>query len=347
MYGYVYLTENLINGKKYIGQHKASNVNDDKYLGSGINLKRAIKKYGAQNFKREILAVADTRQELNVLEISLIAEYGAVTNKLFYNIAAGGDGGDTFAGLNAEQLANYAAKVRLRWSQMTPENRARVSENMRQRMLGRPKSAEHCRNLSAAKMGKNNWSPESIARMVEKRKAQIAQGIGVPPTGNRGNHDFRHDEAARLKISRAVRQARARVALERGDYLSEETRAGMREKVIARYTPETREEHSKLVRAGHARRLAEFEASGVAPPKFHWYHNPSDPKQRATFSSVEEVPDGWVSGMGKGRAGKVDRARVIALIEAGRKNADIAREVGCAASRIWEIRNDLGKTPPA
>lgn len=45
MYGYVYQTINLINGKKYIGKHK-SNVFDESYKGSGVYLSRAIKKYG-------------------------------------------------------------------------------------------------------------------------------------------------------------------------------------------------------------------------------------------------------------------------------------------------------------
>ena len=49
-YYYVYLTTNLINGKKYIGQHYGEL--DDYYLGSGSILKKAILKYGRKNFKK-------------------------------------------------------------------------------------------------------------------------------------------------------------------------------------------------------------------------------------------------------------------------------------------------------
>jgi len=53
-YGYVYLTTNLINGKRYVGQHIKSKFYKN-YYGSGKYLLRAIKKYNLKNFKIEIL----------------------------------------------------------------------------------------------------------------------------------------------------------------------------------------------------------------------------------------------------------------------------------------------------
>ena len=41
---FIYLTTNLITNEKYIGKHHGE-LNDS-YLGSGIILQRAIKKYG-------------------------------------------------------------------------------------------------------------------------------------------------------------------------------------------------------------------------------------------------------------------------------------------------------------
>ena len=55
---YVYLTTNLINGKKYIGQYYGEV--DDNYIGSGSTLKKAINKYGKGNFKKEILYMCNT-----------------------------------------------------------------------------------------------------------------------------------------------------------------------------------------------------------------------------------------------------------------------------------------------
>ena len=91
MYGYIYLTTNLINNKKYIGQHRASKFSM-KYLGSGIHLTNAIKKYGKENFKLEVLCECFSEQELNEKEKYFIKIYNAVESDDFYNIAKGGLG---------------------------------------------------------------------------------------------------------------------------------------------------------------------------------------------------------------------------------------------------------------
>lgn len=91
MYYIVYKTTNLINGKVYIGAHKTSNL-EDVYLGSGSIIKLAIAKYGKTNFKREILAVFDTAEEMFQVEAELVcSEF--ITKANNYNIKIGGSGG--------------------------------------------------------------------------------------------------------------------------------------------------------------------------------------------------------------------------------------------------------------
>lgn len=104
MYGFVYLTTNNINGKKYIGQRKYDKEEKWKdYLGSGIILSRAIDKYGRENFSKEIIEECETKATLNDREMYWIEYYDAVNSDDFYNIAKGGDGGDTTAGYSEEQ----------------------------------------------------------------------------------------------------------------------------------------------------------------------------------------------------------------------------------------------------
>ena len=69
MYGYIYKTTNLINNKTYIGQHKAKQFEPNKYIGSGLTMLKAIKKYGKNNFKCEFLEECESKEILNQREI--------------------------------------------------------------------------------------------------------------------------------------------------------------------------------------------------------------------------------------------------------------------------------------
>lgn len=89
---YIYITTNNINGKQYIGQHKGEP--DDSYLGSGTTIKKAIAKYGKENFSKEVLCYCQTREEANEKEKEIIAFYNAVDSEKFYNIQEGGANGD-------------------------------------------------------------------------------------------------------------------------------------------------------------------------------------------------------------------------------------------------------------
>jgi len=59
---YVYITTNVVNGRQYIGDHSSNNLNDN-YLGSGVAFRKAIKKYGKENFTKQILELFNTKEE--------------------------------------------------------------------------------------------------------------------------------------------------------------------------------------------------------------------------------------------------------------------------------------------
>ena len=96
MYYLIYKTTNLLNGKFYIGKHQTENK-DDSYLGSGVALEKAIKKYGRNNFIKEILFECDSEEEMNQKEKEIITN-DLIKNKNCYNIGLGGEGGAMFKG---------------------------------------------------------------------------------------------------------------------------------------------------------------------------------------------------------------------------------------------------------
>ena len=90
-YHFIYKTTNLLSGKYYIGMHSTDNM-EDGYLGSGNRIKRSIKKYGTENFNREILEFVDTREllaerEAEVVNLEEIAKEDCI------NLRVGGHGG--------------------------------------------------------------------------------------------------------------------------------------------------------------------------------------------------------------------------------------------------------------
>lgn len=99
MYYIIYKTTNTINNNIYSGKHKTENL-EDGYVGSGLSLRAAIKKHGIENFKKEILHIFDTEEEMNAKEAELVSEE-FVARRDTYNIAVGGQGGFFLQGAKA------------------------------------------------------------------------------------------------------------------------------------------------------------------------------------------------------------------------------------------------------
>lgn len=95
-YRYIYKITNKINGKIYIG--KRTSIKEpqfDRYMGSGIKIGLAIKKYGEENFNKDILEICESEEELNEKEKYYINLYNSLDDKIGYNIHLGGKGGNT------------------------------------------------------------------------------------------------------------------------------------------------------------------------------------------------------------------------------------------------------------
>jgi len=91
MFYYLYEVKNKINGKIYVGVHKTDDMNDG-YMGSGKVIKRAIEKYGIDNFEKTILETFDCEEKMFLREKEFVDEEFLSRDDV-YNLRRGGMGG--------------------------------------------------------------------------------------------------------------------------------------------------------------------------------------------------------------------------------------------------------------
>ena len=160
MFGIIYKITNLLDGKIYVGQTKQSiekRFQDHFY--TKYHIGRAIREYGAENFKIELLEECETLEELNEKEKFWIKTLNCKSPN-GYNLTDGGDGHYT---LNEEARKKIAKANKKRV--FTPEMRKKLSDSQK----GKKLSAEHRAKISAANKGKKR-SAETKAKMSEASK---------------------------------------------------------------------------------------------------------------------------------------------------------------------------------
>jgi group I intron endonuclease len=97
---YLYKITNLINNKIYIGQTESPDTRWKNHLRYAENpdktkqyIHYAMKKYGAQNFTFEVIAMSKNREDTNHAESILIIQYKSLDKNFGYNLTVGGDYG--------------------------------------------------------------------------------------------------------------------------------------------------------------------------------------------------------------------------------------------------------------
>jgi len=156
----IYKTTNLINGKIYIGKDEKNNP---KYLGSGKILKLAIKKYGKENFKKEILEYCNNREHLCVIEKYWIEKLQSKKNG--YNIKDGGNGGHTY-------IDNEEIKCKI------SKNHADINGE-KNPMFGKKHSEESKKKMSINTKKCFEQNPELIEKL-RKRMKEKSKGRNNP-----------------------------------------------------------------------------------------------------------------------------------------------------------------------
>jgi group I intron endonuclease len=144
----IYITTNLVNGKKYIGRDSNNNPH---YYGSGNALKKAIKKYGKSNFKKDIIEICSSIEELCNREKYWIKNFNAVQSKMFYNLDENTYGSTKFNNINKTSQSH---KLKKYWENIDPIKKEEFSKNM---------------SLVQSKINQKH-TPESIEKIKKNRK---------------------------------------------------------------------------------------------------------------------------------------------------------------------------------
>jgi group I intron endonuclease len=119
----VYLLQNQINGKAYVGQHNGYDLNKRWKAGKyNSYLTAAIRKYGSDSFKRTILAYASCQEELDLLEQFWIQTLQTCNRKFGYNRQMGGR--NWHGGLTPETRKRIGESLRRLWKTKTPQEKA-------------------------------------------------------------------------------------------------------------------------------------------------------------------------------------------------------------------------------
>ena len=113
----IYKITNIVNGKIYIGKTEKTYLErweehkrNAKY-GNISHLYNAMRKYGIDKFIIIDIDSASTINELNNKEKYWIAKLHATDPEIGYNIALGGDGGNTFIGMSEEEYSFITNKM--------------------------------------------------------------------------------------------------------------------------------------------------------------------------------------------------------------------------------------------
>jgi len=190
----IYKTTNLFNNKIYVGQHFTST--DDGYLGSGLKIIRAIKKYGKENFIRETLEFC-TSFNVDEKEFFWIDNLDTTNPEIGYNISPGGNGKGRISEESKKKMSENHADVSgknnpnfgKKWSN---EQKQKQSSKIKGRYVGvnNPNygNGEKIKGNKNPMYGKNH-TKKAIKNMILKREKVYFYEF-ISPLGKKYNNIY-------------------------------------------------------------------------------------------------------------------------------------------------------------
>lgn len=208
----VYKTINNLDGMFYIGVHKTKNVND-MYFGSGLWLKRAIRKYGKENFTKQILFIFSNPEEAYLKEIELLTQE-LINSQLCYNMREGGHGGWT-------ECSRQQSSKRLKELWNDPEWKLREIE--RRRISSTNFFNDPQCNHPFKQNKTEEWKQEARTRNLGKQLSEETRKKISESLQGRKPHGFKHSEASKEKM-RLTRQKKKSEGYKHSDETKEKMR---------------------------------------------------------------------------------------------------------------------------
>ena len=241
MYGYIYKTTNLINGKIYIGQHKAEKF-DTNYYGSGKIILYALNKYGKENFKCELIEWCDTQSTTNKRECYWIKFYNSRDRNIGYNVTRGGDGCriDHHTQTTKDKISkSRTGIIPNREYIITDETKEKISDTLKEyyKTHDNPRKGVHLSESTKEKLRQANLG-KTYSEEVRAKHRRPAWNKGIPMTKEAKKHLSELYKDKPSKMSTEARQkARERWSGENNpNYggLKSETKEKLRQAILGR-----------------------------------------------------------------------------------------------------------------
>lgn len=179
MFYTIYKTTNLVNGKFYIGKHQTKDLNDG-YMGSGKFLKRAIKKYGLDNFYKEVLHVCESEKQMNIFEKILVVP----DPELNYNLCDGGKGGWSYLNRTGQNITENSRaanrKTMLEIIHPIVNHPSKLSTKLKSLQKANKRKQElYPQGAFYGKKHTVEWRQNQSAVMKEKQKGHLNSQYGT------------------------------------------------------------------------------------------------------------------------------------------------------------------------
>ena len=197
--GYFYLVyqiTNLVNGKIYIGKHTTKDPYDN-YMGSGKLIIQAIKKYGLENFTKEILFCFTDEKEAFLKEEEIVTKE-FIDRENTYNIIVGGKGLSS-----GENNPMYGKPSVTRGKHLSQEHKDKISKANKGKLVGEknPFYGKHHDQNTRSRMSKSHTGK----RLSQEHKDKISKAHKGKYTGeNSWMYGNRLSQEHKDKISKAI-----------------------------------------------------------------------------------------------------------------------------------------------